>query len=160
MVALNSTRRQSIRSTNPVSTSIESLAGRRESGFPAAIAAIEGSRRESSSVEVSRDATGAISRVRIGRWRVLAAAPERRILEVRELGCRKVAIRLSRSAAGLSSASGETWQLYDQQGRMQATMQCSQDGGFALVADYQTRQASRLRRNLHGELETVETWNI
>lgn len=159
MVAFNSTRRQSVRSVTPISTSLESLAGRCEINSPAA-AALEGSRRDSSCVDVSYDATGAISRIRIGRWRIVAASPERRILEVRELGRRKVAIRIIRSGAGHSSASGVTWQLYDQQGRMQAAMQCSQDGGFALVADYQTRQASRLRRNQRGELETVETWNI
>lgn len=159
MVAFNSTRRQSPRFETRTSTSIESFASRLECGPNADATAIEGSRRTSSSVEVSRDATGAISRVRIGRWRVLAASPERRIVEVRELGCKKVAVRLSRSAVA-AYAQGESWQLYDQQGRMQAAMQCSHDGGFALVADYQTRQASRLRRNQRGELETVETWNI
>ena len=159
MVAFNSTRRQPTRTETRTSTSIESLASRFASDPTAGITTIEGSRRASSSVEVSRDATGEISRVRIGRWRVLAASAERRIVEVRELDRRKVAVRLSRSA-GAAAAQGENWQLYDQQGRMQATMQCSQDGGFALVADYQTRQASRLRRNQQGDLETVETWNI
>lgn len=160
MVAFNSTRRRVTPSEIRVSASIESLASRFESDSTVAVVAIEGSRRDSSSVDVTRDATGEISRVRIGRWRVLVAAPERRIVEVREIGRQKVAIRLSRSVGGAMNAAGDVWQLYDQQGRMQAAMQCSPDGGFALIADYQTRQASRLLRNQRGELETVETWNL
>jgi hypothetical protein len=160
MVAFNSTRRRTAPrpSGNVVSAASlidrENVAKRRETDGVAA------SRRFASTFEVFRDGLGAIINVRIGRWRVVAASAERRIEEVRELGCDRIAVRLSRSSSGDYRRSCEIWQLYDLQGRLLASLQTSPDGGFAMISDYQARQASRLMRNQQGELETVETWTI
>jgi hypothetical protein len=98
--------------------------------------------------------------VKIGRWRTLAAGPQRRVAEVRELTCERVAIKINRFADGGERPSSEIWQLYDREGRLEAAMQSSPDGKFALLTNYQTREACRLVRNQRNELVAVETWRI
>jgi hypothetical protein len=119
-----------------------------------------GSRRARLGVETVRDRLGQIVQVRIGRWRVLAAAAQRRITEVRELTERRVAVRIERFADGYGRPSSEIWHLYDAEGRLEAALQSSTCGKFALATNYQTRQACRLVRDARGELKQVETWRI
>jgi len=160
MVAFNSTRRQPTRRSPCGSVSISSLVDRSGLEKRPETAAIHASRRATTSVGVERDGRGEIVNVRIGRWRALTASAQRRIEEVRELTCDRVAVRLSRCNAGDDRIRCEIWQLYDVQGRLMASLQTSSDGGFAMISDYESRKASRLVRNRQGELETVETWSI
>lgn len=160
MVAFSSSRRQQPKSIVPRQPTLEGLAacGRFESA-PRGLQA-QASRRSGNGVDVLRDRRGAILQVKIGRWRVLAAAPQRRLAEVRELACERVAVKIERFADGGDRPSSEIWQLFDRDGRLEAAMQSTPDGKFALLTNYQTRQACRLVRNGRDELETVETWSI
>ena len=160
MVAFNSTRRQPNRQPSCGIVSVSSLIDRGELEKRPETAAIHASRRVATSVGVERDGRGEITCVRIGRWRTLAASAQRRIEEVRELRCDRVAVRLSRCNDGDNRIRCEIWQLYDLQGRLLASLQTSSDGGFALVSDYEARKASRLVRNRQGEMETAESWTI
>jgi hypothetical protein len=160
MVAFNSTRRQPNRQSSCGIVSVSSLIDRRELEKRPETAAIHASRRVATSVGVERDGRGEITCVRIGRWRTLAASAQRRIEEVRELRCDRVAVRLSRCNDGDKRIRCEIWQLYDLQGRLLASLQTSSDGGFALISDYEARKASRLVRNRQGEMETAESWTI
>ncbi|WP_428307626.1 hypothetical protein [Lacipirellula sp.] len=123
-------------------------------------APLRGSRRLPSGVEIVRDASGRITRARIGRWRVISASADRDIVEVHEASCGRIAIRLARCANRQDRASCEVWQLYNEQGRLLASLQRSTDGGMAVVSDYELRQASRLVRTSTGEMECVESWSI
>lgn len=119
-----------------------------------------GSYRAVRRVEVRHDAEGGIAEVRIGRWRTITAGPCRKLAEVRELSCRRVAVRIERTTDGSGTPSSEIWQLYDLDGRLEAALQTTPDGRFALMTNYQTRQACRLAANGQGELRAVETWRI
>jgi hypothetical protein len=110
--------------------------------------------------DVSRNRQGEIEHVRIGRWRVLDAAPQRRLAEVRELSCERVAVKIQRFAENGVLPSSEVWQLYHIDGRLEAALQTTPDGRFALLTNYLTRQVCRMTRNSQGELETVESWSI
>jgi hypothetical protein len=101
-----------------------------------------------------------IQEIRIGRWRVIAAGPTRRLAEVRELGCERVAVRIERLADNGIIPSSEIWQLYRFDGRLEAALQTTPDGKFALLTNYRTRQACRMVANSQGELQPVEVWNI
>lgn len=160
MVAINSSRRQAPQLLSAPRSSIDALAtlGVDEPGR--AEAAARASRRAAGAVEVSRDRQGQIVEVRIGRWRTLASAPQRRLAEVRELGCQRVAVKIERLSDSSLRPSSEIWQLYDMEGRLDASMQTTADGRFAMLTNYRTRQACRLVLNVHGVLETVESWNI
>jgi len=57
-------------------------------------------------------------------------------------------------------AASEIWQLYDLEGRIEASLQSTTDGRFALLTNYQTRQACRMIKNRSVELEAVESWAI
>jgi hypothetical protein len=122
--------------------------------------AAQASRRNVAGVNLSRAPDGAIAQVRIGRWRTLAAGVQRRIVEVRELACDRIAVKINRFADGGEHPSSEIWQLYDREGRLEAALQSSIDGKFAVLTNYQTREASRLVRDQRNELVTVETWRI
>jgi hypothetical protein len=161
MLALSSSRRQSQKQPlRPHRTPFEAFSSLAGSGSSAAILQGRASRRVASDVEVTRNRGGAIEQVRIGRWRTLTAAPQRRLAEVRELSCNRVAVKIERLADGGTHPTSEIWQLYDCQGRLLAAMQCSADGRFAMLSNYQTRQACRLVRNGRNELETAESWTI
>jgi hypothetical protein len=116
--------------------------------------------RAAEHVELRKDAHGALLEVRIGSWRVIAAGSNRRLAEVRELGCQRVAVRIEKFADNGATPSSEIWQLYRLDGRLEAAMQTTPDGRFALLTDYRTRQACRLVADARGELRTVETWRI
>jgi hypothetical protein len=154
MVALNSSRRQNIRPS--FQGSPEALAAIRQDFVPA----MASSRRKADSLAVVRDPGGAIQRVRIGPWRFVSAGPQRRIAEVKQLPSDHVAVRIERFAEGGPQASSEIWQLYDLQGRLEAAMQTTPDGNFAVLTNYRTRQVCRMERNGRNELEAVETWSI
>jgi hypothetical protein len=160
MVAFSSSRRQKLKPTLPVPSAADALAacGTVEPLRDAVTGAA--SRRSTSPYEVERRRGGEIASVRIGRWRVLTAGPQRRLAEVRELPNDRIAVRIDRYADGGDRPSSEIWQLYDLEGRLEAAMQSTPDGNFALLTNYQTRQASRLVRNQQNELETVECWKI
>jgi hypothetical protein len=158
MVAFNSSRRQlaeSPRAAEPVIVSLtcpdEPIRGALEAG---------GSRRCGPRVQIRRAGGGEITHIQIGRWRVLASSPERRLAEVRELQGHRIAVRIERYAGDAMRPSSEIWQLYGSEGRLEAAMQTTPDGAFALLTNYRTREACRLVRNKSGELETVETWRI
>lgn len=118
------------------------------------------SHRAAEHVELRRDADGGLVEVRIGRCRVIAAGSNRRLAEVRELGCRRVAVRIEKFADNGATPSSEIWQLYRLDGRLEAALQTTPDGRFALLTDYRTRQACRLVADAQGELRAVETWRI
>lgn len=119
------------------------------------------SHRAAEHVELRKDSQGGIVEIRIGRSRVIAASATRRLAEVRQLGRQRVAVRIEKYAdnGGLAPSS-EIWQLYGVDGRLEAAMQTTPDGRFALLTDYRTRQACRLVADAQGELRTVETWRI
>jgi hypothetical protein len=110
--------------------------------------------------EAVRDRRGEILQVRIGRWRVLSASPQRRIAELHEVGQRHVAVRIERFTDGAAQPSSEIWQLYDPEGRLEAALQSSCCGKFALLTNYRTRRACRLLRDARGELQMVEAWSV
>jgi len=118
------------------------------------------SHRAADYVEFHRDSDGGLAEVRIGRWRVITAGASRRLAEVRELGCQRVAVRIEKFADNGATPSSEIWQLYRLDGRLEAAMQTTPDGKFALLTNYRTRQACRLVADTQGELRTVETWRI
>ena len=159
MIALSSSRRQGAKKFQVREPSIEAISS--PAAGPMAFT-LEGraSRRSASEVEVTRSRGGAIEQVRISRWRTLTATPQRRLAEVRELSGDRVAVKIDRLADGGNHSTSNIWQLYDREGRLQATMQCSADGRFAVLSNYQTRQACRLVRNGRNELETAESWTI
>jgi hypothetical protein len=107
-----------------------------------------------------RDAEGRLAEVRIGRWRVLVASDARRLGEVRELGPQRVAVRIDRMADNGVVPSSQIWQLYHLDGRLEASLQSTPDGRFALLTNYRTRQACRLSADDRGALRPVETWTI
>jgi hypothetical protein len=157
VVAFSSSRRKPLVRQLPQQATVEALAACRIAD-PASGAAA--SRRDAGNVDVHRNRDGSITCLRIGRWRILTAAPQRRIAEVKELACERIAVRIERFADNGNRPSSEIWQLYDLDGRLEAAMQTTPDGKFALLSNYQTRQACRLVRNHRNELEAVETWNI
>jgi hypothetical protein len=158
MVAFNSIRRpqQDFASKQPGPERLGPHGGRGAANQEFAAQAC----RNVAGVNVCRAPDGAIAEVRIGRWRTLAAGVQRRIVEVRELACDRVAVKINRFADGGEHPSSEIWQLYDREGRLEAALQSSIDGKFAVLTNYQTREASRLVRDQRNELVTVETWRI
>jgi hypothetical protein len=108
-------------------------------------------------VEVRKNGDGLITDVRIGRWRTLVASPKRRLAEVRELGCGRVAVRIERLASGASTPSSEIWHLYDLDGRLNEALQSAPNGRFASMPGDQAQQAWRLAANLQRELQVAET---
>lgn len=158
MVALTS-RRQPRKAVAPEQPSVESLV---TCGHGAGGGAFEGraSRRDGNAIDVVRSRDGEITQLKIGRWRQLTASPQRRVAEVRELSDDRIAVKIERLADGGDRPSSEIWQLYDREGRLEAAMQSTPDGKFAILTNYQTRQACRLVANGRNELETVEAWNI
>jgi hypothetical protein len=116
------------------------------------------SHRAERRVAVCRTPEGSIREVQIGRWRIITASVERRLCEVRELSCGRVAVRIERPMQG--GASSEIWQLYELDGRLNAAMQVAPDGKFAMLTNYRTRQACRLMADRDGALKAVETWKI
>jgi len=160
MVALKSSRRSISRPVAPVPPAVD---------LPSALGigpadqdevAARATRRTAGGVQISRDRLGQIATVQIGRWRTLASAPQRRLAEVRELSGHRVAVKIERLGQGTHLPSSEIWQLYDLEGRLEAAMQTTPDGRFAMLTNYRTRQACRLALNVRGVLQTVETWNI
>jgi hypothetical protein len=160
MVAFNSSRRQMPQSLLADKPAPEVLAQLSRDGSLRAAAAGQAARRACGSVEVARDGQGQIARVRIGRWRLIAAAPHRRVAEVRELSCDRVAVKIERLTETGGRPSSEIWQLYDMDGRLEAAIQTTPDGKFAMLTNYRTRQACRLAANRQGELVTIESWSI
>jgi hypothetical protein len=160
MVALSSSRRQQAKSIVPKQITVEGLAECRGGMSPSDAYEAGGSRRGIPGVEVFRDGQDEISQVRIGRWRVLTAGLQRRVAEVRELCCERVAVKLERFADVGSKPTSEIWQLYDREGRLEAALQSTPDGRFAILSNYVTHQACRLVRANSGEMQTVEQWTI
>lgn len=119
-----------------------------------------GSHRAHRGVRIRRGADGAIVSVRIGRWRALTASSTRRLTEVRELGDQRVAVRIERFADGAASPTSEIWELYNLEGRLEASMQTTPDGKFGMLTNYRTRYSSRLAANADGRLRSIETWRI
>jgi hypothetical protein len=159
MVAFCSSRRKRVEARLPKQPTAESLAACRAMESRGSVAAAA-SRRRACGYEVVRNRDGGIASVRIGSWRELTAGPQRRLAEVRQLTGERVAVRIERFADGGDRPTSEIWQLYDLQGRLDAAIQTTPDGKFAVLTNYRTRQSCRLVRNAQGELETVETWSI
>lgn len=160
MVALNSSRRQLPQPVAVPRTSVEALSTLGVDDVHGAEQAARASRRAPGVVDVSRDRQGHITEVQIGRWRTLTSAPQRRLAEVRELACQRVAVKIERMSDNSLRPSSEIWQLYDTEGRLEAAMQTTPDGRFAMLTNYRTRLACRLALNARGVLETVESWSI
>jgi hypothetical protein len=160
MIAVNSSRRHVFEPLKAANPGFEGISAQRLCEPQRAEVQASASRRSESGAAISRNRQGEIEHVRIGRWRVLDAAPQRRLAEVRELGCERVAVKIERFAENSVQPSSEVWQLYHADGRLEAALQTTPDGRFALLTNYLTRQVCRMIRNAQGELETVENWNI
>lgn len=156
MVALCSSRRKPPAASSPASVigALNKVGGPPMDSLFCNAASHRGERR----VVVCRTPDGSIREVQIGRWRIVTASAERRLCEVRELSCGRVAVRIERPTHGGSLS--EIWQLYELDGRLDAAMQVAPDGKFAMLTNYRTRQASRLMADGNGALRTVETWKI
>lgn len=160
MIAVNSSRRQPLEPLKAASPSFEAIAPQRLCKPQQTEVQAAASRRCGHETNVVRNQRGEIVSVQIGRWRVLDEAPQRRLAEVRELGCDRVAVKIERFAESGSQPSSEVWQLYHVDGRLEAALQTTPDGRFALLTNYLTRQVCRMIRNAQGDLETVENWSI
>jgi hypothetical protein len=159
MVAFTRGRRQDLPSRSVVRTPIDALIVDRDNASQNPYHAA-GSHRAARGVEMRTSGDGTITEIHIGRWRRLVARPDRRLAEVRELSCDFVAVLIQRLADDCRTPSSEIWQLYDLEGRLNSALQTTPDGRFAMMTNYQTRQACRLVANLQGELQAVETWGI
>ncbi len=159
MVAFGSSRRQPVEARLPKQPTAEALAACRNLESCGSVSAA-GSRRGACGHEVIRNREGGIASVRIGSWREVTAGPQRRLAEVKELPSDRIAVRIERFADGGDRRTSDIWQLYDLRGRLDAALQTTPDGKFAVLTNYRTRQSCRLVRNSQGELETVETWSI
>src|SRR5262249_17478829 len=156
MVAISSSRRKVSQSFVAPKAPIEALATLGADASVRASEPLAASRRDANSVDVHRNSHNEITQVRIGRWRTLASSAERRLVDVRELACQRVAVKIERVLDSADRPSSEIWQLYDLEGRLEAAMQTTPDGRFAMLTNYRTRQACRLAANGRGVLETVE----
>lgn len=159
MVAFKSTRRQHNKSSAPLKTAFDALGIDEASSADSSFHAMS-SHRAVRYVVTRTDKAGELVEVRIGRWRVIVGGEHRRLAEVRELSCGRVAVRIERLAETGATRSSEIWQLYDFDGRMAAALQSTPDGQFAILTNYRTRHACRLAANAQGELRPVEAWTI
>lgn len=159
MVAFHSSRRTACGPVLDADASW-SIALARSGESPLDSLAMAGTRRSSQATVVERDSRGNISRLRIGRWRELSSTPQRRLAEVRPLADRRVAVRIERYTDASAGPSCDVWQLYSEDGRLEAALQTAPDGRIALMTDYRTRQACRLVRNDRGEYEKAEAWRL
>lgn len=160
MVAFNRGRRQSRPSVSANSQSLgEELTA---SGWRVADSAFgaSASQLRLGDVEIRKAPGGNILEVRIGQWRVLTAGVHRRLAEVRELSCGRVAVLIEKLADNGNRAAGEIWHLYDLEGRLEASLQSTSDGKFAMLTDYRTCQACRMSADSTGDFRQIETWMI
>jgi hypothetical protein len=111
-------------------------------------------------VEIRRAPAGAILEVHIGQWRVLTSTDHRRLAEVRELSCGRVAVRIEKLADETGHPASESWQLYTLEGRLEASLHTTVDSQLAILSNYRTRQACRMTSDSQGSLRPVETWRI
>jgi hypothetical protein len=158
VVAFNCCRRV-VKHVAPAQSTLDALTRSQASPIDSILHAAS-SHRAAEHVELRKGADGDLVEVRIGRWRVITAGAGRRLAEVRQLGCRRVAVRIEKIADNGTLPSSEIWQLYHLDGRLEASMQTTPDGKFALLTNYRTRQACRLVADARGELQPAETWRI
>jgi hypothetical protein len=160
MVAFNCGRRKSLSKKTAAQPAVEMLAAAAASGPLDSLFAANASHRADRHLKVSRGPDDSIIEIRIGRWRVLTEGPNRRLAEVHPTPGGRVAVRIERFADCGAVVTSQIWQLYDRDGRLDASIQSSPDGRFALLTNYRTREACRLSANAAGELQCVETWRI
>lgn len=160
MVAFNCTRRSRKNAVAPAGPAVETLVAHGGGSPLDSVFCAGASYRAERGVDVRRSADGTIVKIRIGRWRTLTASSSRRLAEVRELSVQRVAVRIERFADGGPQPTSEIWQLYDLEGRLEASLQTTPDGKFGMLTNYRTRYASRLAANAQGQLRPVETWKI
>ncbi|MEM8947232.1 MAG: hypothetical protein AAGD11_18810 [Planctomycetota bacterium] len=78
--------------------------------------------------KVYRDRAGKIRRVRIGRWRVVSAKPQRKIVAVREIDDgRRIALQIELADPFSMSAVATVWEFYDSSGRLDSMLQSTDD---------------------------------
>jgi hypothetical protein len=159
MVAFNCSRRQRT-AASPQRSPFDALVAGGGGGPLESAVSAAASYRALRDVVVRRNNCGEIVDVQIGRWRVVAATENRRLAEVRELACGRVALRIERFADNAMRPTSEIWQLYDLDGRLEAALQTTPDGKFAMLTNYRTRQACRLSADQQGNLKPVENWRI
>jgi hypothetical protein len=160
MVAFSSSRRTAMRGSSPQGITVQGLPISRQGLAVHDPYAAGASRRSPATVQVVRDNQNEIRQVRIGRWRVLAAAPQRRVVEVKQVGSQRIAVRIERFADQGPTATSQIWQLYDREGRLEAALQSTPDGQFGILTDYVSRQSCRLVRNQTGEFEATDEWSL
>lgn len=158
MVAFNCSRRV-VKHVAPAQSTLDALTRNQDSPIDTVLSG-DSSHRAAEHVELRKDGDGGLVEVRIGRWRVITAGMGRRLAEVRELGCQRIAVRIEKLADQGTLPSSEIWQLYRLDGRLEASMQTTPDGKFALLTNYRTRQACRLVADARGELQPAEMWRI
>lgn len=92
-------------------------------------------------VELYRDGGGNIINVKIGQWRVLSSDVHRRIVEVRELGCQRVAVRIELDNQNRLASHCTIWELYDHQGHLLSMLQDMGDREIWLTTGFRRKQS-------------------
>jgi len=100
----------------------------------------------SSHVETFCDYNGQIVHVRIGRWRILAATGKRRIAEVHELSCKRIAVKIEIEDSANLAPSCTIWELYDFQGHLLCMLQYLRERDVWLATDFQTGHVTHVER--------------
>ncbi|QEG35237.1 hypothetical protein [Bythopirellula goksoeyrii] len=90
-------------------------------------------------VEIYRNATENIVNVRIGRWRVLSSDVHRRIAEVRELGCQRIAVRIELDDHNRLASHCTIWELYDSEGHLLSMLQDMGDREIWLTTGFRRK---------------------
>ncbi len=93
-------------------------------------------------VEVYRDGCGDIINVKIGSWRILSRDVHRRIVEVRELACQRVAVRIEVENHNRLCSHCTIWELYDYKGHLLSMLQDLGDREIWLTTGFVSRRKS------------------
>lgn len=94
-------------------------------------------------VETFRNGGDEIINVKIGKWRVLSSDVHRRIVEVCELACERVAVRVELDDHNRLASHCTIWELYDHQGHLLSMLQDLGDREIWLTTGFTRGQASR-----------------
>ncbi|TWU26065.1 hypothetical protein [Bythopirellula polymerisocia] len=93
-----------------------------------------------SALDVYRDGEDNIINVKIGRWRVLSSNVHRRIVEVRELACERVAVRIELDDHNRLASHCTIWELYDHQGHLLSMLQDLGDREIWLTTGFRRKE--------------------
>lgn len=94
--------------------------------------------RSQSNVKIFYNLHDEITRVKIGYWRELSASSHRRIAEVRELPCDRVAVKIEISQPGRLLPLCTVWELYNHRGQLLSMLQDIHEKSVCLITDFQS----------------------